>query len=154
MEDGSEKPIAFASRTLNEAEKNYSQLEKEALSIVWGIKKFMFYLEGRNFTLITDHKLLTTIFYPEKAVPVMAAARIQRWALFLSGFMYEIEYKNTKKHANADALSRLPLLCTREDLKHKDPVDLFHLKQIETLPVTVKSLRQETQRDPILAQVY
>ena len=79
MEDGSEKPIAFASRTLNEAEKNYSQLEKEALSIVWGIKKFMFYLEGRNFTLITDHKPLTTIFHPEKAVPVTAAARIQRW---------------------------------------------------------------------------
>ena len=154
MEDGSEKPIAFASRTLKEAEKNYSQLEKEALSLVWGIKKFMFYLEGRHFTLITDHQPLTTIFHPQKAIPVTAAARIQRWALFLSGFRYDIEYKNTKKHANADALSRLPLPCTSEDLKHQDPVDVFHLKQIETLPVTVKRLRQETHRDPILAQVY
>lgn len=56
IENGEERPIAFASRTLSASERNYSQLEKEVLSIVFGVKKFHSYLYGRKFTLITDHK--------------------------------------------------------------------------------------------------
>ena len=93
--------------TLSDAEKGYLQLKKEALSIVRGVKKFQYYLEGRPFTLLTDHKPLTTIFHPHKGISATASARIQRWVLFLSGFSYQIEYKNTKAHTNADGLSRL-----------------------------------------------
>ena len=75
--EGVERPIAYASRSLSETEKKYSQIEKEALSLVWGVKKFQTYLEGRHFTLVTDHQPLKYIMDPGKAVPVTAAARIQ-----------------------------------------------------------------------------
>ena len=102
---------------------------------------------------MTDHKLLTTIFHPHKRISATASPRIQRCALFLSGFSYQIEYKNTEDHANADGLSRLPLNCTRGDKDRKDPADVFHLNQIHKLPVTVKELRKETRNNPILATV-
>ncbi|XP_062600131.1 uncharacterized protein K02A2.6-like [Saccostrea cucullata] len=127
--DGSERPIAYASRALKKAERGYSQIDKEALSIYWGIQKFNTYLFGKHFTLITDHKPLLSIFHPSKALPAMTAARLQRYAVFLSGHSYDIIYKSTHKHCNADALSRLPLDSTETEGIYE--VDMFystHLK--------------------------
>ena len=152
MEDGSERPIAYASRTLSTLERNYAQVEKEALSLVFGVKKFHSYLYGRKFTLMTDHKPLTTILGPKNNVPPLAAARLQRWAIVLSAYSYDIEFRHTAVHGNADGLSRLPL----HDSKPEDVapgVTLFNVSQLSSLPVTSQQLQAATRTDPVLSRI-
>jgi len=155
MENGNERPIAYVSRTLNAAEKNYSQIDKEALALVWGAKHFHNYVFGRNFTLITDHKPLVSIFNPGESIATTTAGRMQRYALFLSGLMYDIEYKSTKAHGNANSLSPLPLNVKHDsDESEKDKtVNSIHIRQLEQLPVTQSQIRRETTRDPLVATV-
>lgn len=109
MEDGSERPVAYASRSFAPAEKKYSQIEKEGLAIVFGVKKFHQYLLGRRFIVFSDHKPLQYLFSIDRPVPPMASARIQRWALTLSAYCYKMVFRPGKNPANADGLSRLPL---------------------------------------------
>lgn len=125
LPNGEERPVAFASRTLSKAEQNYAQIEHETLAIVFRVRKFHQYLYGQKFTLFTDHHPLTTIFGAQKGVPSMVAARMQRWALFLSAHNYTIEYKKAEHHANADGLSHL--LLRVEHREKKDAVGLFYL---------------------------
>ena len=107
MEDGSGRPISYVSRTLTAAERNYSQLDKEAAALIFGIRKFHPYLYGRQFKAYTDHKPLLGLFKSDKPVPQMASPRIQRWALFLSGYSVELVYREGSRNGNADGLSRL-----------------------------------------------
>ena len=76
---------------------------------MFGIQRFHKYEYGRKFVICTDHKPLLSLFNEMKAVPQMAFPRIQRWAVILTAYEYEIVYKQGKHHGNADALSRLPL---------------------------------------------
>jgi len=151
LPNGDERPVVFASRSLQASEKNYSQIDKEALAIVFGIRKFHEYLYGHKFTLITDHKPLTSIFHPRKGIPVTTATRLQHWAILLSGYDYEIEYRDSKRHSNADCLSRLPLKVVEEGME--DVADMFSMIQMESLPVTSTDVRRETRRDPVLSKV-
>ena len=154
MPDSSVRPVAFASRSLTKTERKYAQIGKEALSIVWGVKLFHVCLYGKRRTLITDHKLLTAIFHPEKGVPVVTAARLQRYALFLAGFDYKIEYKSTTQHCNADGLSRLPIQQKELEEMGVDSSEVFHATQFVPLPVTCKAVARETRRVPVLARAH
>ena len=146
--DGHEKPIAFSSRTLTPAEKGYAQIEKEALSIIFGVTKFHKYLYGRRFTLVTDHKPLLAILGPKSAIPTLAAMRMQRWALRLLAYSYDIEYRRSEDHLNADCMSRLPL-----DNVSKENQDVFYFSYVDDLPITAKDIAKFTLKDPELSKV-
>ena len=77
LEDGTEKTVAFASHSLAPAEKKYAQLDKEALAIIFGVKRFNHYLLGRPFTVLSDHKPLQHLFSEKKPIPVLASSRIK-----------------------------------------------------------------------------
>ena len=146
-------PIAFASRSLSASEKNYAQIEIEALSLVFGVKKFHQYLYGRKFQLVTDHKPLTAILGEKKGIPSLAAARLQRWAVLLSAYHYEIKFKFTQYHANADSLSRLPLPYSEDKLMSTLEPTVFNIPQIESLPLTAMQIEQATWTDRVLSKV-
>ena len=107
MPDGSDKSIGYASHTLNAGEQNYSQLEKAGYRAYSALRSFMgICLEGpSSCSLTTSRGLLKE----DKAVPPQVSARIKRWSLFLSNYKYNLVFRNKTAHANADALSRLPL---------------------------------------------
>ena len=107
--NGIEEPVAFASKSLTEAQKNYSQIDREAAAIIFCVTKFYDYVYAREFILRTDNKPLSRIFAPEKGIPKMAASRLQNWAYFLTAFNYKIECISTKNNIVADTLSRLPI---------------------------------------------
>jgi hypothetical protein len=103
-DDNQEHVIAYASRTLNSAEKNYAITELECLAIIWAIKYFRHYLYGSKFSIITDHAALKWLL---NSVTENANRRLERWKIVLSEYDFEIIYRKGKNHSNADAFLRL-----------------------------------------------
>lgn len=101
--DGNERAIAFASRTLTDAERKYSTTELECLAVVWAIKKFRPYLEGYRFTVITDHTSLRWLHNLRNPT-----GRLARWGLELLEYDYELVHRKGALHHVPDALSRIP----------------------------------------------
>ena len=150
--DGSECPIAYASHTLSSTEKKYAQVEKEALSVIFGVKKFHQFLFGKHFTLVIDHKPLTAILGPKKGIPLLAAAGMQRWALLLSGYSYDIHFRPTTAHGNADCLSRLPLSHS-SSIGNYDDATVINICQVEALSIHAAQLMAATRSDLLLSKV-
>jgi len=98
-----EHVVAYASRTLNNAERNYAPTELECLAAVWAMEHFRTYLLHQPFDLITDHAALQWLF--NKPDP---PRKFMRWIVRIMEFPYNIRYRKGKLHQNADALSRLP----------------------------------------------
>uniref|UniRef100_A0A7I4Z2W7 RNA-directed DNA polymerase n=1 Tax=Haemonchus contortus TaxID=6289 RepID=A0A7I4Z2W7_HAECO len=158
LSDGTEKAIHHASRSLTAAEKNYGQVEKEALEITFALRKFHRYIYGRHFKLLTDHKPLLAIFGSKKGVPVYTANRLQRWALIVKKYDFTIEYRSTTNFGQTYALSRLiaEQSTTEEDVVvaeiEKDSSAIF-VNALSLLPVDAETIAEETSRDPILKGV-
>ena len=101
---------------------------------------------------MTDHKPLTAILGPKKGIPPLAAARLQRWAIVLSAYSYQIELRSATAHANADGLSRLPLMTPSLEV-NSPKLGIFNISQIASLPVTASQLQTATRTDVLLSNV-
>lgn len=111
-----DRPIAYASRMLNKAEKNYCTIEKELLAIVWGIKHFRPYVYGKKFIICTDHRPLVYLFGMTNP-----SSRLTKFRLILEEYDFEIRYIKGKDNVVADALSRIEISELREMAKLTTP---------------------------------
>ena len=111
-EDGFERVVAYASRTLSRPERRYCVTRRELLAVVTFIQHFRPYLLGREFLLRTDHGSLTWLTNFKEP-----EGQLARWLECLQEFSFEIVHRSGKKHTNADALSRRPCSqCGWEEL--------------------------------------
>lgn len=157
--DGTEKAVMHASRTLTAAEKRYGQIEKEALALVFAVRRFHKLVYGRKFTLLTDHKPLLSIFGSKTGIPAHSANRLQRWALILLGYDFDIQYRRTETFGQADALSRLisDYPTSEEEaviaaVSTEDYAAVQFASAVRALPVTSADVQRATDDDSVLQE--
>ena len=134
-------PIMFLSRKLTAAEANYSNIEREALAIVWAVERSKKLLLGRKFTIQTDHQPLKFVFQPSKGLSKTISARLARWAIRLSAYDFDIEYVAGKHMKDADALSRLEFLPATEQSCH---VETIFEAEFEPELITIEEVKNLT----------
>lgn len=144
------KPIAFASRVLSKTEQRYGVTELEALGIVWGFKKYRYYLYGRMTKVYTDHKALQFL-----TTAKLSHRRLKRWAVFLQEFKFKIIYIPGPQNIVADALSRGPIGLTKyiDEELNENNIDIMYMTGVafeNYVGNALQNLRKEQDKDPIL----
>ncbi|KAL5484275.1 hypothetical protein EMCRGX_G020744 [Ephydatia muelleri] len=119
-DNGTEKIIAYWSRQLTKAERNYSTIEREALAIVKAVKEFYPYLYAHDFILQTDHQPLV-----HKNNLRDVGGRVTRWSVFLQQFRFSVRHKAGKLNGNADGLSRTPSIQLAAAISQVESSDNF-----------------------------
>lgn len=147
-QSGEERPIAFASRSLLPPEHNYSQLDNEALAVVFGVSKFRQYLWGHSFEIVTDHKPLLGLLARDNPVPDNGLTRVLRWALMLSSYSYKLVHRPGSRIANADRLSRLHV--PTEAFPVEQPAEVFLLEEVYPTVLSASAVVQATAGDVIV----
>ena len=140
------KPIAFASRSLNQAERNYAQIEKEMLAVLFGLEKFHYYTFGRHVNVITDHKPLEAIV---KKPLSKAPKRLQSLLLKSQKYDYTVTYKPGKSIPVADALSRAPL----NDQQRVTTDEYDNIALLDIKDHRLQDIRKATENDKNLTQL-
>ncbi|KMQ89222.1 integrase domain containing protein [Lasius niger] len=161
MDDDTEQPITHAATSLSKAEKNYAQIEREALALTYAVKKFHRYIYGRRFELRTDHKPLVSIFGSKGGIPVYTANRLQRYALILLAYDFDIRYIDTKSFAYADFLSRLIASHPKPELEDVVVASIrpdtsetgLAIDTAQMLPVEFGDIQRETEKCGELQEV-
>ncbi len=118
LQDGRERVIAYGSRTLNKAERNYCVTDRELLAVKVFVEQYKHFLLGRHFSVRSDHQALRWLFTLREPKD-----RVARWIETLSAYDFSVEYRPGNKHGNADGLSRCPdprnCTCPENDLPLK-----------------------------------
>ena len=144
------KPVAFASRALSSAEKNYSQLEKEMLAIVFALRRFDQYVYGREILVESDHQPLETILRkPLHEAP----RRLQRMMMELQRYDLTVKYLKGENMYLADTLSRAFLPIIESDYDNDERVCAFtSQKDFENVHVDGTEIAISDQRLSQIAQ--
>ena len=157
--DGLEKPVQYASRTLTPTERKYAQVEKEAAAVSFGLRRFHQFLMGRRFTLVVDNRTLSRIISPDRELPSLAAARMQRYALQLAAYQYDVELRRSQDMRAADTLLRLPVTspteereATAEEAEYGGGCVMF-VAQEQGPCLSAKAIATATRTDPVLGRV-
>ena len=130
-----EQPVAYGSRALTNSQRNYAQIEKEALAILYGCTKFHQYVFGKEVLVETDHRPLQSIF----AKPLhQAPPRLQRILLSLQRYDLNVKFKPGKEMYISDCLSRAYLDETKEDLGSEE----LSINLLTYLPVSEEKRRE------------
>ena len=103
-------PVAYASASLKDSQKNYSQVDREGLGVYWGINHFRQYLLCKDFELHTDCSALVKIFGCKNDLNGCAAGRLSRWAIALMEYSFTVKHIRGTCNRTADSLSRLPVV--------------------------------------------
>ena len=103
------RPLSYASRSLTPAERNYAQVEREGLAVVWAIDHYRLQLLGIDFEVHTDCSALTRIFGPKNNLGGCATGRLNRWAAQLMEYNFVITHIKGASNKTCDSLSRLPV---------------------------------------------
>ncbi|KFD51348.1 hypothetical protein M513_07753 [Trichuris suis] len=133
------------------ARRKYAQIDREALAIVVGIKKFHQYIFGRHVQIQTDHKPLLGMLARAIQTPVSMSPRMMRWSILLSAYDYDLLYRPGKQISNADALSRLPL--SAKIFEDVEPLEALMLESPQSPQISAQVIARETSRDPVLERV-
>lgn len=151
QKDGTLRPVHFASRTLTDVERRYSQTEREALAVIFGCERFHLYLYGQRFTILTDHNPLT-VLYNHSGKP---SPRILRWGLRLMSYDYEIKHIPGKTNP-ADMLSICPMPHSEIDIQKSDQTEEYiNSLLVYNIPkaVTLSEVIEESKNDLVLQEV-
>ena len=143
--------ISYASRALTPIEQRYSQTELEALAVVFGYERYHFYVMGSRFTVVTDHKLLVSIYNNPQLNP---PARIERWTLRLQRYDMTVVYRPGKDNP-ADYLSRHPDPHPKAYRAEMEGEEYVNFVAITAVPkaTTFEEVQEETLKDDVLQQV-
>lgn len=148
--DGKERPCYMVSTTLTKSEKNYSHIHREALAVVFAIKKFHKYVYGYKFTVYTDHQPLERLLGDQKALANIVSVRFHRWILFLSNYNCVIKYRPGSKQQNVEVPSRLPLEGTT-NINNLN-VNFFNF-DMDYIPVSLKEIIKFSEKDEYINQI-
>ena len=144
------QPVCYASKVLTEAEQRYSNIEREALGVVWGLERFHYFVYGKKCNVHTDHKPLETIFRKKLS---SCPSRLQRFVLRALKYDVTVTYVKCEQVPIADALSRV----SPQPVPPKGQLPQLDIHQITSTlpasPIKLQQIRNETADDPVLSKL-